>query len=141
MKCPHCSVAMHVDSEAFELKDEGDNIWLIDAIACPACNLPIIHLEYEGNAMSSDTVRVAFGKRTLIYPKTFSRPLCPPEVPKEIAQEYKEACVILADSPMTSAALSRRCLQHFLRDVVKVKRTTCIKSYSKSLIIQKYQPT
>lgn len=37
------------------------------------------------------------------------------EVPTTIAQDYKEACLVLADSPKASAALSRRCLQLLLR--------------------------
>ena len=32
-----------------------------------------------------------------------------------------EACLVLADSPKASAALSRRCLQHILREKAKVK--------------------
>ena len=40
----------------------------------------------------------------------------PPEVPEEFARDYREACLILADSPNASAALSRRCLQHILRE-------------------------
>lgn len=35
--------------------------------------------------------------------------------------DYQEACLVLADSPKASAALSRRCLQHLLRDHFKVK--------------------
>ena len=34
---------------------------------------------------------------------------------------YREACLVLADSPKASAALSRRCLQHLLRDAAQVK--------------------
>jgi hypothetical protein len=40
----------------------------------------------------------------------------PIEVPKEFADDYNEACLILEDSPKSSAALSRRCLQHILRE-------------------------
>lgn len=49
------------------------------------------------------------------------RPGAPVEVPKEFAEDYHEACLVLADSPKASAALSRRCLQHLLREVSKVK--------------------
>ena len=40
----------------------------------------------------------------------------PPEVPAELAADYTEAALVLADSPKASAALSRRCLQHLLRE-------------------------
>jgi hypothetical protein len=51
------------------------------------------------------------------------RPQCPKEVPKAIADDYNEACLVLADSAKASAALSRRCLQHVLREAAKVKPT------------------
>jgi len=37
------------------------------------------------------------------------------------AEDYIEACLVLPDSPKASAALSRRCLQHLLREEAKVK--------------------
>jgi hypothetical protein len=40
----------------------------------------------------------------------------PSEVPPEFANDYKEACLIIANSPKASAALSRRCLQNILRE-------------------------
>ena len=40
----------------------------------------------------------------------------PAEVPEEFTADYKEACLVLADSPKASAALSRRCLQHILQE-------------------------
>jgi hypothetical protein len=52
----------------------------------------------------------------MAYPRGATRPPAPPEVPKALAEDYNEACVVLADSPKASAALSRRCLQHTLSD-------------------------
>jgi len=49
------------------------------------------------------------------------RPLCPFEVPANIAKDYLEARLVLPLSPKASAALSRRCLQNLLRDAAKVK--------------------
>ena len=43
------------------------------------------------------------------------------EVPPEFAGDYLEACLVIADSPKASAALSRRCLQHILREKARVK--------------------
>jgi hypothetical protein len=57
----------------------------------------------------------------LIYPRTGSSPLCPPEVPADFAEDFNEASLILDLSPKASAALSRRCLQHILEDMGKVK--------------------
>ena len=49
-------------------------------------------------------------------PKGSSRAPCPLEVPKEIAEDYIEACLVLNDSAKASAAMSRRCLQNLLKD-------------------------
>jgi len=58
----------------------------------------------------------------LVRPKTISRAPLPPEVPPEFANDYNEACLVLADSPKASAALSRRCLQNLLREKAKTTK-------------------
>lgn len=60
-------------------------------------------------------------KEFLVRPKGISRPPCPSEVLEELAEDYTEACLVISDSPKASAALSRRCLQHILRKIAKVK--------------------
>jgi hypothetical protein len=56
-----------------------------------------------------------------VRPRVANRPAPPKEVPDEFAADYREASLVFADSPKSSAALSRRCLQHILRETVKVK--------------------
>ncbi|MBR2648047.1 MAG: DUF4145 domain-containing protein [Sediminibacterium sp.] len=56
------------------------------------------------------------GKKTLIYPKITTRAFDLTEVPNHLADDYEEACLVLADSPKASSALSRRCLQSILRE-------------------------
>jgi Domain of unknown function (DUF4145) len=65
---------------------------------------------------------VAVYKVLLVHPKGAARSPCPKEVPTQIAEDYKEACLVLADSSKASAALSRRCLQNVLREAAKVKQ-------------------
>jgi hypothetical protein len=57
----------------------------------------------------------------LIRPKALSRSPLSPDIPNDLAGDYRESALVLADSPKASAALSRRCLQHLLRDHAKVK--------------------
>jgi hypothetical protein len=57
----------------------------------------------------------------MVRPKAISRAPIPPEVPAAIAEDYKEACMVLSDSPKASAALRRRCLQTLLRQAASVK--------------------
>ena len=57
-----------------------------------------------------------------VYPKAIARNPVPPEVDDQsLVADYKEACLVLADSAKASAALSRRCLQHILREKASVK--------------------
>lgn len=56
-----------------------------------------------------------------VVPKQSSRPSAPSEVDQNIAQDFNEACLVLADSAKASAALSRRCLQSILRQKAIVK--------------------
>lgn len=44
----------------------------------------VLHTEYE---------------EYMIWPKGVARSPLPPEVPEKYAEDYKEACLILADSP------------------------------------------
>jgi len=58
----------------------------------------------------------------LMYPsRPPPRPL-PPEVTGEYAQDFREACLVLEDSPKASAALSRRLLQHVIREKAGITR-------------------
>jgi len=60
----------------------------------------------------------------MAYPKGIARQPLPPEVDdKEVIGNYNESCLVLSDSPKASAALSRRCLQHILREKAKVKKS------------------
>jgi len=55
------------------------------------------------------------------YPKGVNRIPPGPEVPKTLAEVYREACLTIQDSAKASAALSRRCLQNLLRESTNVK--------------------
>jgi len=59
----------------------------------------------------------------MIYPKNSTRSPLPQSVPDEFASDYREACLVADDSPKASAALSRRCLQHLLREKADVKHS------------------
>jgi len=72
-------------------------------------------------------------KRFRVWPKGSSRPPLPKEVPSEFASDYEEACLVLPDSAKASAALSRRCLQHVLREVAKVKHSDLSKAIQEIL--------
>ncbi len=117
MKCPHCQKEFHPETKTTELGHEGRTqywryLWFAHKLTCPACYLPIVFLEYKEDWGATKHQ----GKRYLAYPKATTRPGAPAEVPASIAQDFNEACLVLADSPQASAALSRRCLQHLLNE-------------------------
>jgi hypothetical protein len=130
MQCPHCLQNFH-DSWAFTLirkDDTRDNLyWAAGSTVCPACKQPVIRVGLSGAIIANNGAVVLRADHTnpafrLVYPKAVSRSPVPPEVPKEFVTDYSEACVVLPDSEKASAALSRRCLQHLLREKAGIKK-------------------
>ena len=68
-----------------------------------------------------------------MYPKAISRAPLSTDVPDEFAKDYTEACLVIADSPKASAALSRRCLQNILRGKAGVKKSDLSKEIEEVL--------
>lgn len=110
MKCPHCLHAVHINFNANIILEDEVLRWVAEASHCPACDQPIIYIS------SYFLYTQETNDRLLAYPRGISRSPLPAEVPPEFAGDYNEACRVLADSPKASAALSRRCLQHLLRE-------------------------
>jgi hypothetical protein len=118
MKCPHCSVEVHssfyktrIHSSEQYWEPVGGLLWSADYMTCPACGQAIIKLVGEKHEVGSKPVT-----EFLAYPMSTGRPNAPSEVPAYIAEDFHEACAVLAHSPKASAALSRRCLQAVLRE-------------------------
>jgi hypothetical protein len=123
MKCPHCLVAFFAKEERKYIIEDADGYWWTVTTICPSCERASVAL-----VQSEDDAHTQFGHvpnnivaTTLVRPKGISRAPIPPEVPPEYVTEYREACAVLPDSTMASAALGRRLLQSLLRDQAKVK--------------------
>jgi uncharacterized protein DUF4145 len=127
MKCPHCNVAVHVELASKAIVDARDENreevrWHTSAAVCPNCTKAIIYLTSKalaytgGMAIPTGVQRV----NTLVWPRSGERP-CPTEVPTELQKDYREAANVLSISPQASAALTRRVLQHVLREYAKTK--------------------
>jgi hypothetical protein len=115
MKCPRCLDSIHAawtDQGNFTNDPDG-SYWAIHFMKCPECGKVIVKLvNRTDNNVKSER---------LVLPKVPSRAPLSPEVPPEFGDDYTEACLVLADSPKASAALSRRCLQHLLREKAGMK--------------------
>ena len=130
MKCPHCLVEFYDEVKSNYLGEDGEGHWAIEKYMCPnpRCKKWIFYLivgkpvyvKYYGSSPSFSHIS-PIERRVLVRPKGSNRPPVPPEVPSGFTKDYVEACLVLPDSPKASAALSRRCLQHILREKARVK--------------------
>ena len=125
MKCPHCLQSFHGkfpdDSSVWNGKELGSDVdgnWVCIWALCPACKRFIIFV--QKHTLGSSKTLLA---KIQVNPKGTVRPL-PPEVPHEYTSAFTEACNVLPESAKASAALSRRCLQHLLREKAGVKHAS-----------------
>ena len=123
MQCPHCLVTIFAQPRDLSVGSDRDFQWWIRIFLCPSCTRYVLQLVKQptdpGISMSQPGAQIPApldAVSYLIHPKATSRQPVPAEVPEEFTADYREACLVLADSPKASAALSRRCLQHILQE-------------------------
>ena len=123
MRCPHCLVTIFAQPWDDYLGFDREFNWWIKIFRCPSCSRYVLQLVKQptgpGVLMQQPHTQVPVpldADSSLIHPKATSRQPVPAEVPEEFTADYKEACLVLANSPKASAALSRRCLQHILQE-------------------------
>lgn len=115
LRCPACGVTIAwVAACHYQIGGDKDGIMFVEGMNCPECNT-LITQRILGNPEQS---------RGIVWPRAMNRPPAPPQAPDAIRDDYTESCLVLQDSPKASAALSRRCLQHILREAAKVKHGT-----------------
>jgi hypothetical protein len=122
MKCPHCLIQFHDEVNSHYLGEDSTSEWTLNRRLCPKCGKFIFTLcERYDRYVIGDTNHYHSRKEFYCYPRAISRAPLSSDVPEDFAADYREACLTLSDSPKASAALSRRCLQHILRETAKVK--------------------
>ena len=115
MKCPHCRTAYNVQWTQKNVGSDRDVAGrYIHWTMCPECGRTIIVLLTQ-QVVDGDIAN------QFVYPKAAARQI-PTDVPDPYASDFREACLVVADSPKASAALSRRCLQHLIREKAGIKR-------------------
>lgn len=126
MKCPHCLVGFHGEPNQFTIGIDIEGIWTINSWNCPVCKKSIFQLikneEYESHSVFGSSMVLQQISETYIRPKLISRYIPSQEIPANISTDYIESCLVLADSPKASAALSRRCLQNIIHNKLKITR-------------------
>jgi Domain of unknown function (DUF4145) len=122
MKCPHCLTCFHDNVERTNIGEDKSSYWQLFKRVCPECGSYILSLfEHYDRYNTASSTAYHSSREFLCYPKAQSRTPLPQEVPESYASDYREACMTLLDSSKASAALSRRCLQHLLREETNVK--------------------
>lgn len=118
MKCPHCPDTFTPNWTAQGVGPDPDTegSWQLSWTNCPSCSRLVVRLTDRWNREGRRGVK----SERLVYP-TIPIPVVPEEVDEPFAQEFKEAAATLGISPTASAALSRRLLQHLLREKGGVK--------------------
>ncbi len=117
IKCAHCAVSFRSLVEFARLEQDHESYWFVEKQLCPECrnfNLFLVSAAASNRGALRPYHDENVVSRRLIRPRGTNRDPIPPEVPSQYAQDYLEACLVLADSPKASAALSRRCLQNLL---------------------------
>ncbi len=131
--CPHCGLvwdfewlALEADSDSAESLEEW-RLHPLDRLSvwrtqCPSCHKTLVEIcekevEVLGVVARSECHVIVVGEwRTQPSPVLPSARQLPAEVPDDLARDYNEAAATLPISPRASAALARRCLQHFCVD-------------------------
>lgn len=112
MNCDHCRTAINPTNQGGSHPANRPGVGtgtVLSWVWCPECGKVMVNLALPNEVEQR------------IYPRASARPKASPEVPAALASDYDEGCLVLGDSPMSAAALGRRCLQHLLRDHVGVK--------------------
>lgn len=115
MKCPHCLVEYHHEPTESFVGEDINGGWKLLTDKCPACKRHVF--EFKTRKWKQEGGGGAWEENQfLVYPKHYTARPISEDVPKDFADDFNEAVLVLPYSPKASAALSRRCLQHILRE-------------------------
>lgn len=129
MKCPHCKIEVNESYTDFYRSRDAIGPFSISAMTCPNTDCKKIIIKFIRFNNTTEEIN----EEVILYPFVSSRPKAPVCIDKKIADDYNEACLVLSLSPKASAALSRRCLQHILREKAGVKPGNLIKEIDQVL--------
>jgi Domain of unknown function (DUF4145) len=129
MECPHCQHAIHASWQQYGRSlgrsDPDVDHWDLEALECPECGRLVVRLRAWSRTNHNYT-------NPMIYPKVRIRAI-PEQVTGEYREDFQQACAVLDISPKASAALSRRLVQHILREKAGVHERTLDKEIEKVL--------
>ena len=124
MKCPHCLESFHAQWNSTQVhwpdQEWAEDLLLqafldVDLTCCASCHQFVIDLRWVV-VRNVPEPQIQVIKQERVWPKGVARLPPPKEVPPEFGEDYLEACRVLDASPKASSAVSRRLLQHLLRE-------------------------
>ena len=133
MLCPYCQQHYVISNDNHE-KTVGQLIktdfsgfskhYVIDHTVCPnpECRKSTLLIDVKYSHSGSDRGEVL--KRKLM-PDSISK-IYPDYIPKQLREDYEEACKIVELSPKAAATLARRCLQGIIRDFYKITKNRLV---------------
>lgn len=128
MNCPYCSriIQFKADSTHPYWEDDSDYPFELGVCPNPEC-AQVIVLLHRGKIHEAAGVRLRMqeGSTTeILYPRIPVRGVPPDKVPDGYKRDFVEAALVLNVSPKASAAISRRLLQHVLREHYGIQHRT-----------------
>jgi hypothetical protein len=137
--CPYCGIGFKPSwSTAKEVAGEESRLLSLLWANCSECERLVIHGQWSAKVTADRSVNL--GDQFRIYPADASARRLAPEVTGEFAQDFTEAASVLNLSPKASAALSRRLLQHVIREKAGIKKANLDKEID-ALIDSNQLPT
>jgi hypothetical protein len=127
MKCPHCTVGYSYQPTRHVVAVVDKNQLVLEVSNCTECHRPVLKL-IRGDVIGAGSEIVTIANQVFnrfVYPKGSNRQ-APKEVPRGLAEDFGEAVDVLDVSPKASAALSRRCLQNTIRDILGTKKARLV---------------
>ncbi len=148
MKCPYCKTGINLElfgGDQYPLSGEGEEDehgcepgygtahgW------CPECDEFIV-LYRQGKVKELREGSWHFEGETddsVIYPRNSARSILDEEVPELYRESFNQAAAVLSLSPMASAAISRRCLQHLLRQEFGIEKRSLAQEIDEFIQLQ-----
>ena len=132
MKCPFCKTGINLElygGEQYPLAEEAEEDGHQPGYGvahgwCPECDEFIV-LYREGKVEKITSGSWHFRNETndtVIYPQNSTRAILDEEVSDSYRESFNQAAAVLNLSPMASAAISRRCLQHILHQEFNIQK-------------------
>ena len=129
MICPNCNVGVKFEPShigpVHSYNSGHQTGFDISEGNCPECSRFLVVMRkgryYQQNSFDDDTRELTPDSLEVIFPVTQNQRPVPLEVPDEYKNDFTEAVGVLPISAKASAAISRRLLQHILREQFKIQ--------------------